>query len=406
MALKALEIRAFQPMEKPYRKTDDRGLYLEVRPNGSKIWYYKYRAGPKEKRISLGTYPDVTLAEARDRRDEHRKLVSSGGDPALERKKGKIATRLVNGTTFQAIGEDFIQVRLVASGKAEATIEKARWYLSHLARDLGDRPIAEIEPAEVLFALKKIERAGKRETAVRTRALASRVFRHGVALTCCKSDPAALLSGALANPIRKHHAAILDPAMLGELLRAIEAFGGSEVVKYAMKILPHVFLRPGELRQGRWSEIDWEEGIWKVPAERTKLRRQHSVPLSRQVLGYLRELREITGRLDFMFPGVRSHRRPMSDPAINSAFRRMGFDADTVTAHGLRSTASTLLNESGKWHPDAIERALAHGHSNAVRGAYARSQHWDERVAMGQWWSDYLDLLKTGEVVLPNRVQV
>lgn len=349
MALKALEIRGFHPKEKPYRKTDDRGLYLEVRPNGSKIWYYKYRAGLKEKRISLGTYPEVTLAEARERRDDCRKQVSSGGDPALDRKKNKIATRLVNGTTFQAVGEDFIQVRLVASGKAEATIEKARWYLDHLTRDLGSRPIAEIEPAEVLHALKKIERAGKRETAVRTRALASRIFRHGVALACCKSDPAALLSGALANPVRKHHAAILEPKVLSELLRAIDAFSGSDVVKYAMKILPHVFLRPGELRQGRWTEIDWEEGIWRIPAERTKLRRQHSVPLSRQVIGYLRELQNITGGFDFMFPGVRSHRRPMSDPAINSAFRRMGFDADTVTAHGLRSTASTLLNESGKW---------------------------------------------------------
>jgi integrase len=289
----------------------------------------------------------------------------------------------------------------VANGKAESTIGKARWFLSHLTPAIGNRPIAEIEPAELLAALKKIEKRGHRETAVRTRNFASRVFRHGVATARCKSDPAALLSGALASPIVNHHAAIIDPKLLGELLRAIDAFTGGPIVKLAMQLSPHLFLRPGEMRQGRWEEVNWDEAHWTIPADRTKLRRPHTVPLSRQSLALLRELEQHSGGFDLMFIGQRSHLRPMSENAINAAFRRMGFGGDVVTAHGLRSTASTLLNESGKWHADAIERALAHGHSDKVRGIYARGQHWDERVAMAQWWSDYLDKVKIGGEVLP-----
>lgn len=407
MSLKAAQIRAFPALDTPYRKTDEKGLYLEVRPNGSKAWYYKYRFAGSEKRLSLGNWPEISLAEARDLRDQNRKMLRSGEDPLHKRKMVKIAARLSADNSFQSVAEDFIAVKFVGNLKAPATIEKARWFLSHLTGPIGGRPIAEIEPAEILVVLKKLERQGKRETANRTRSFASRVFRHGVAMAMCKSDPAALLSDALSSPIIKHHAAILEPKKLGELLRAIEDYTGSIVVKLAMQLSPHIYLRPGELRKGKWSEIDWGEAIWRVPAERTKLRRQHSVPLSRQSLRILRELQQHSGCFDLMFPGLRSHLTPMSENAVNYAFRRMGFDGDTVTAHGLRSTASTLLNESGKWHFDAIERALAHGHSNAVRGAYARGQHWDERVEMAQWWSDYLDQLKQGGKVVPiHRLRV
>jgi integrase len=307
--------------------------------------------------------------------------------------------RLSADNSFQSVAEDFIAVKFVGNQRAAATIEKARWYLSHLTKPIGGRPVAEIEPSELLAVLKKLERAGKRETAVRTRAFASRVFRHGVAMALCKSDPAALLGDALMSPIVKHHAAILDPVQLGELLKAIDEYGGGAVVKVAMQVLPHVFVRPGELRLATWDEIDWEEAVWRVPAERTKLRRPHSVPLSRQSLALFRDLRLHTGWMDWMFPGERSHKKPMCENAINTALRRMGFDRNTATAHGFRATASTLLNESGLWHPDAIERALAHGHSNAVRGTYARGQHWEERVKMAQWWSDYLDGLKVQALV-------
>lgn len=400
MALKALEIKAFQPTAKAYRKSDEKGLYLEIRPNGSKLWFLKYRVEGKEKRLGLGSYPDVTLADARKARDKARAEIQSGRDPLFERKMGKIEKRIGAGNTFQSVAEDFIETKLVSNGKAESTITKARWFLSHLTPAIGNRPIAEIEPAELLAALKKIENRGHRETASRTRNFASRVFRHGVATARCKTDPADLLCGALASPIVKHHAAIIEPGLLGEFLRAIDDFTGGPIVKLAMQLSPHLFLRPGELRQGRWSEVNWDEAHWTIPADRTKLRRPHSVPLSRQTLTLLRELEQHSGGFELMFIGQRSHLRPMSENAVNQAFRRMGYGGDIVTAHGLRSTASTLLNESGKWNADAIERALAHGHSDKVRGIYARGQHWDERVAMAQWWSDYLDQVKAGGEVV------
>lgn len=313
----------------------------------------------------------------------------------------KIAAKVSAGNTFQAVAEDFIATKFVAENKATATIEKARWYLSHLTPALGNRPIADVKPAELLSVLKALEKKGHRETARRTRALASRIFRHGVAHTLCEDDPAALLGGALAAPKVTHRAAILDPTKLGAFLRDVDAYGGSPTIKIAMQLSPHVFTRPGELRWGRWNEVDWDNATWHVPAERTKMRRPHAVPLSRQSLALLEELRKTSGNFELFFPGQRSHTKPFSENTLNQAFRRMGWGADEVTAHGLRSTASTLLNESGNWHIDAIERALAHGHSDATRGTYARGQHWEERVQMAQWWSDYLDLLRRGGDVLP-----
>ena len=400
MSLKAAQISAFPVKDKTYRVTDGKGLYLEIRPNGSKLWFLKYRIAAKEKRVGLGAWPDVTLAQARDKRDEARCAVQSGTDPLQTRKLEKITAQISAGNSFQTVGEEFIAVKLVANGKAEATVEKARWYLSLLTPALGARPIAEIEPVEVLNVLKKIEKKGHRETARRTRALASRIFRFGVVTARCKNDPAALLTDALSKPVVKHHAAILEPKALGEFLRAIDGYTGGPIVKLAMQILPHVFLRPCELRKARWAEIDWDEAVWRVPAEVTKLRRPHTVPLSAQVLALLKELHMHSGGYELMFPGQRSHLKPMSENTLNATFRRLGFDRDTVTSHGLRSTASTLLNESGKWNPDAIERALAHGHSDAVRGAYARGQHWDERVEMAQWWSDRIDSMRAGGEVI------
>ncbi len=406
MSLKAAEIPAFKPADTPYRRFDGRGLYIEVRPSGSKLWYFKYRFLGSEKRLSLGPFPDVRLAEARERCEEARRMIRAGEDPSHKRKMAKIKARLSADSSFQSVAEDFIEVRFVASGKAEATIDKARWFLSHLTQAIGPRPIDAIEPAEVLAVLKKIERAGKRETAVRTRAFASRVFRHGVAMALCKNDPAALLGDALATPQVTHHAAVLEPNKLGEVLCTIDDYTGGVIVKIAMQLLPHVYLRPGEMRFGKWSEVDFDEAVWRIPPERTKLRRPQTVPLSRQSLSILKRLREHSSWMEFMFPGERSHLKPMCENAMNTAYRRMGLGKDVVTAHGFRATASTLLNESGKWHPDAIERALAHGHSNAVRGAYARGQHWDERVVMAQWWSDYLDQLRTGAEVIPLRRSV
>lgn len=400
MALTAIEIKALPATARSYRRSDEKGLYIEVFPNGSKLWRVKYRIAGKEKRLALGSWPEVSLAEARQMRDEARKKVRDGCDPLHERKMSKIAAKTGAGNTFEKVADDFIATKLVANDAADVTVQKARWFLSHLIPDIGSRPIAEIQPAELLAALRKIERRGHRETARRTRAFASRVFRFGVASAHCSSDPAALLGGALAAPMVRHHAAILEPKLFGEFLRAVDGYCGGPIVKIATQLAPHVFLRPGELRQGRWAEIDWQEKVWRIPAERTKLRRVHSVPLSSQALSLLRELEQHSGGFELMFPGQRSHLRPMSENTLNASYRRLGFDSDTVSAHGLRATASTLLNECGLWHADAIERALAHGHSNAVRGTYARGQHWDERVAMAQWWSDHLDQLRSGGEII------
>lgn len=401
MALTEVAVRNAKPGEKPYKLTDGGGLFLSVTPSGGKLWRLKFRFGGREKLLALGKYPQVSLSAARKARDDAKAKLASGVDPAHEKKMAAIAAKVSAGNTFQSVADDFIAVKLEANGKAKATIEKARWYLAHLTPTVGARPIADIKPAELLSVLKQLEKKGHRETARRTRALASRIFRHGIAHALCDADPAALLNGALAAPIVKHRAAILDPVKLGAFLRDIEEYSGSSVVKIAMQLSPHVFTRPGELRFGRWAEVDWENAVWHVPAERTKLRRPHSVPLSRQSVFLLKMLHVETGGFELMFAGQRTHLKPISENTVNQSFRRMGWSADEVTAHGLRATASTLLNESGKWHIDAIERALAHGHSDAVRGTYARGQHWAERVAMAQWWSDHLDMLREGANVVP-----
>ncbi len=401
MSLKALEVKAFLPAEKVYKKADELGLYLEVFPNGSKLWRFKYRFSGKEKRLALGAYPEVALAEAREYRDAARKKLRVGTDPALERKLGKIAAKVSAGNSFQLVAEEFIAVKQEQSGRAEATVTKSRWLLEHLTPSLGSRPIAEIEPAELLAVLKRVEAKGKRETARRLRSFASMVFRYGVATTRCKADPAALLAGALSAPQVKHRAAIIDPIAVGQLLRTTDSYSGSPVVRLALQIGPHVFLRPGELRHSLWSEIDWDAKVWNITAARAKMRRAHAVPLSEQVLALLRQLQEHSGDYDLMFPGQRSHKRPISENTFNAAYRRMDYDKDTLTSHGLRTTASTLLNESGKFHPDAIERALSHKDSDKIRGTYARGEFWKERVAMAQWWSDYLDRLRAGGRILP-----
>jgi integrase len=264
-------------------------------------------------------------------------------------------------------------------------------------------PVSQVDPQMLLAALKKLESKGNYETAKKARSFASRVFRYAVATARASADPAALLSGALIAPQAKHYAAILEPKKMGELLRAIDDFDGSPVTKLALKIAPHVFVRPGELRHAEWAELSLDEGIWRIPPGRMKARRPHAVPLSPQVIALFSELRHLTGAEGYVFPAMHSRKRPMSENTVNAAFRRMGFGKEEVTGHGLRATASTLLNESGLWNPDAVERALAHGFSDAVRGAYHRGQHWDERVKMAAWWSNYLDTLRSGGQVIPFR---
>lgn len=396
MALKDIEIRALQPREKHYRRADSGGLYLEVFPNGSKLWRWKFRAGGKEKRLALGAYPAVSLKEARATRDAEKAKLLKGVDPAIERKRGKVAAKISAANTFAAVAREYIETKMVGESRAKATISKAHWFLEQLEPAIGNMPVAEVDQQMLLAALMRVQMRGRHETAKKCRSFSSRVFRYAAATGRCSADPAHLLKGALTTPKAKHYAAILEPTKLGELLRAIEVFSGGPVTKAALQVAPHVFVRPGELRHAEWSEFDFEAGIWNLPAAKMKARRSHSVPLSRQVKNILLKLRELTGSGKYVFPSAYGHSRPMSENTLNASFRRMGFDKDEVTAHGLRATASTLLNQSGLWNPDAIERALAHGESNATRGAYHRGLYWDERVRMAQWWSDYLDNCRKG----------
>ena len=289
---------------------------------------------------------------------------------------------------------------MVGEGLAKRTIEKARWHLRLLSPAIGSMPITDVDPQMLLAALHKLEAKGNYETAKKCRSFASRVFRYAIWTARGKHDPAATLRGALVTPKAKHYAAILDPAKLGKFLRVIDDYDGHPVTKLAVQITPHVFVRPGELRHAEWAEFDLSAALWIIPEGKMKARRPHSVPLSKQVLAFLAELKEISGGSGYVFPSFYSPKRPMSENTVNAAFRRMGFSKDEVTAHGFRATASTLLNESGLWNHDAIERALAHGDSDAVRGTYARGQFWDERVKMAQWWSDYLDRVKAGGEII------
>lgn len=394
MPLSETRLRALKPKSSAYKVADERGLFLLVTPGGGKLWRYRYRIGKVEKKLSIGAYPDVSLKEARDHAHDARRLLANGGDPALEKRKQRIRTEFLSAHTFADVAREYIETMMVANERAEATVRKANFFLDQLAPAIGSRPLDQIEPFEVLAPLKRLAAMGKHETAKKCRSFASRVFRYGVATTRCTDDPTSMLKGALVTPRAKHHAAILQPKELGALLRAIDDYTGNRITRYALLIAPHVFVRPGELRHAEWHEIDLERAVWSIPEGKMKARRTHAVPLSRQVLGYLSELADLLGRDGYVFPSTRSLARPMSENTLNAAFRRMGFTKDEVTAHGLRATASTMLNESGLWNPDAIERGLAHGDSNAVRGIYHRGKHWDERVRMAQWWSDYLDELR------------
>lgn len=391
--LRAAEVRAFQPREKVYRKSDEKGLYVEISPNGSKLWRLKYRFAGIEKRLALGAFPEVSLADARRARDEARSMIADGIDPSLQRKRDKAVAKVNAANTFEAVALEYLD-KMEREGKAEATLNKARWFLKLLKPAIGRMPINDVEPQMLLAALKKQEARGTLETAKKCRSFSSRVFRYGAATGRCKSDPAAILQGVLVAPKARNYAAILEPDKFGEMLRAIDGYVGSPTTMYALRILPHVYTRPGEMRHAEWGEFDFQKAIWNVPPGRMKARRGHSVPLSTQVVGLFAEYRELTGGSGYVFPSVRTRQRPMSENTLNAALRRLGYSTEEATSHGFRSTASSFLNESGKWNPDAIERSLAHGDSDATRSAYHRASYWQERVRMAQWWSDYIDLLR------------
>lgn len=402
MALTDTAVRLAKAGSVERKLADEKGLYLLVTASGSKLWRLKYRIAGKEKKLALGAYPDVSLKDARAKRDEARRTVEASNDPASIKREARVAKRFAGGNTFAVVANEYIH-KLEAEGKAAVTIAKTRWLLSKLTPSLGTRPVSEITPHELLAILKASERAGQRETARRLRSFASRVFRYAVATARATLDPAQPLQGALVSPVAKHHAAITDPIAFGGLLRAIEDYTGQPATCFALRFTAHVFQRPGEVRQAEWSEIDFDKALWIIPEARMKQRQPHRVSLSVQALAILREAQSFSGGARYVFPKLGSPLKPMCENAINGALRRLGFGSDVMTAHGFRSTASSLLNESGKWSSDAIERALSHADANQVRAAYHRGAHWPERVEMAQWWSDHLEILRDGATIIPLR---
>jgi integrase len=396
MALTALAIRNAQPRAKAYKLSDERSLYLLVMPNGSKYWRFSYRFLGKQRSLALGVWPEVSLAEAREKRDAARKLVADGTDPFVEKKRRKLRAQVDANVTFRAVGEEWF-VKITREERADVTLRKVRWLLDMVYPFLGDRPLHEIEVQEVLAVLRKIEATGRYESARRMRSVISRVFRYGIATGRAKVDVARDLRGAIIVPKTRHFAAITRPKEFGLLLRAIDDCSCHAVTKFALRMTPHVFVRPGELHRAEWSEFDLERAVWSIPAEKMKMRWQHQVPLSRQVLDLLDEIRPLTGHSPYVFPAMHTWKRPMSENTVTFALRRMGYSGDEMTAHGFQATAATLLNEMGLWNPDAIERQLAHMENNGTRRAYACGQYWEERVRMMQHWSDYLDQLRGGD---------
>lgn len=398
-------IRKAKPATKPLKLSDGSGMYLLLKPDGGRYWRVDYRHDGKRKTLALGVYPAVSLSDARQRREDARRLLANGIDPGALRKEAKqarVEAARASGETFEAIARDWMARQDVA----EVTANKTRWILEvFLFPEIGQRPIAEITPRDLLDVLHKIEATGKLETAKRARVKAGQVFRYAVLEGKSEVDPTASLKGALKSPKEKHHAAVTDPVRIGELLRAIDGYSGQFTTLKALQLAPLVFVRPGELRQAVWSEFDLDDAIWRIPAQRMKMKAAHLVPLSVQAVGVLRELRQLTGNGHYVFPGIRTDSRPMSENTINAALRGLGYSGEEMTGHGFRSMAATRLNEMG-WNSDAIERQLAHVESNKVKAAYTHAaQYLDERTRMMQAWADYLDGLRRGAEVMPLKRQ-
>jgi integrase len=412
MSLTNTEIRRAKPKATPYKLTDKKGLFLLVQPSGGLLWRFKYRADGVdnsglakrvEKKLALGTYPEISLKDARERRDIARKLLADGVDPSAQRQHERAVAKLGATNTFANVAIKCIE-KNAREGLAEATLAKRHWFLKLVSRSLGNRPIAEIQPFTILEAVRPLEASGRLETARRTLEFIGQVFRYAVANQLVPFDPTRDLRRALTAPKPKHLAAILEPKKVGELLRAIDGYQGQPITQIALSLSPHVFVRPGELRQAEWKEIDFESAVWRIAAEKMKARQEHAVPLSTQALRLFAAARDLTSGGRYVFPSIRTAASPMSENTVNASLRRLGFTGDDMTAHGFRAMASTLLNESGKWQPDAIERSLAHKDRDQVRAAYHRGAHWDERVQMAQWWSDYLDQLRIdGEIIFSSK---
>jgi integrase len=402
MPLTDVKIRNAQTKERPYKLYDRRGLFLLVMPNGSKQWRFRYRVAGKENMLSLGAYPEVSLREARHRADEALRLLEQGRDPRGIRRVRGAGLALEGSETLEVVAREWFEKFSPNWVPSHATTILRRLE-TNVFPWLGARPIEALEAQDLLPVLRRIEERGALETAHRVRTILSQVFRYAVATGRAKRDPLADLKGAL-SPVRKRHfAALTDPQEVAGLLRAIDTYQGSFVTRCALKLAPLLFVRPGELRQARWEEIDLEQAVWNIPKERVKTRTPHIVPLARQALEILEELKPLTGRSPFVFPSERSYQRPMSENTLLRALRRLGYTKEEMTPHGFRAMGRTMLEEILQVRPEIIEQQLAHRVLDPLGRAYNRTTHLQERRQMMQAWADYLDELKAGGKVIPLR---
>ncbi|WP_199544755.1 tyrosine-type recombinase/integrase [Paraburkholderia kururiensis] len=398
MPLSDTAIRSARPGAKPVKLSDGGGLYLLLTPTGSRLWRMKYRFAGKEKLLALGTYPAVTLKDARDRREEARKKLAAGYDPGEARKAQKKAEKDKATNSFEVVAREWFQL---TKGKWEA--EYAKLIMHRLERDmfpfLAKRPINEITAVELLAVLRRIEKRGAVDTAHRSLQKCGQIFRYAVVTGRADRNPATDLREALKPAPKQHYASIKDPKEVGALVRTIRDYQGGFETKCALLIGMLTFVRPGELRKAEWTEFDLDQGEWRIPAARMKMKEQHLVPLSKQAVAVLKKLHAVNGHGRYLFPSVRTSERPMSENTVNAALRRLGYTRGEMTGHGFRSTASTLLNELG-WPGDAIERQLSHGERDEVRGAYNFAEYLPVRKKMMQAWADYLDTLEQGACVI------
>lgn len=397
MALSDVAVKAAKPREKPYKLSDEKGLYLLVSSGGGKWWRLKFRVGGKEQLLSLGTYPEVGLKDARDRRDDARRLLAAGINPAVHRAQGKRASADRAANSFEAVAREWL------------TKQGSRWAVSHAAKVqarlendifpyLGGRPVAEITAPEVLAVLRRIEARGAVDTAHRAMQNCGQVLRYAVATGRATSDPTGALRGAL-TPVRKgHFAAIIEPQRVGQLLRDIDGYRGHVITRAALQLAPLVFVRPGELRRAEWADVDLENAEWRFTASKTG--QEHIVPLAAQAVEILADLKRHTAGGRFVFPGLRSGTRPMSENTTLAALRRLGYAKDEMTGHGFRAMARTILEERLGFRPEYVEQQLAHAVRDPLGRAYNRTTHIDERRRMMQAWADYLDGLRTAGTVV------
>jgi integrase len=399
MPLNDLAIKREKPGPKIKKLSDGGGLQLWITPDGAKRWRLAYRFAGKQRVLAIGVYPKVGLKEAREAREGARRTLLAGADPTQAKREAKTATEVARANIFSVIAAELIEKKRL-EGKSPRTLKKLGWLSEFAGPAIGDRPIGEISAREVLDVLNGVAARGRYETALKLREFIGGVFRFAVQTSRAENDPTGALRGALVTPTVKPRSAIVAPKAFGGLLRAIEDYQGALETRAALELLALTFVRPGELRAAEWVEFDLDAAVWEIPAGRMKMRKAHRVPLAPRVLAVLKEVRKLTGQGRFLFPSIRSVARCMSENTLNAALRRMGFKNEDMTSHGFRASASSMLNESGLWNADAIERQLAHVDGDSARRAYARAEFWDERVRMMTWWADRCDELRRGGQVI------